>query len=37
MVVQMAANVQGFVQAGPCCLPSPELKLNKETKVQVNN
>lgn len=30
-------NEQGFVQAGHCCLSSPELKPNKEIKVQVNN
>jgi hypothetical protein len=34
---QLAINEQGFVQAGHCCLSSPELKLNKEIKVQDNN
>jgi hypothetical protein len=33
----VAANEQGFVQAGHCCLSSPELKPNKEIKVQDNN
>ncbi|WP_447641948.1 MULTISPECIES: hypothetical protein [Chitinophagaceae] len=33
----LTANEQGFVQAGHCCLSSPELKPNKEIKVQVNN
>ena len=35
--LKMACNEQGFVQAGHCCLSSPELKPNKEIKVQVNN
>jgi hypothetical protein len=30
-------NEQGFVQAGHCCLSSPELKPNKGIKVQDNN
>lgn len=33
----LSANDQGFVQAGHCCLSSPELKPNKEIKVQDNN
>jgi hypothetical protein len=35
--VKLAGNVQGFVQAGHCCLSSPELKPNNEIKVQINN
>ena len=34
---QLPANEQGFVQAGHCWLSSPELKPNKEIKVQDNN
>jgi hypothetical protein len=34
--VIIAHNEQGFVQAGHCCLFSPELKPNKEIKAQVN-
>jgi hypothetical protein len=30
--VTLAYNEQGFVQAGHCCLSSPELKPNKEKK-----
>ncbi|MBK8930270.1 MAG: hypothetical protein IPM72_11500 [Chitinophagaceae bacterium] len=33
----IAGNEQGFVQAGHCCLSCPELKPNKEIKVQDNN
>mgnify|MGYP003538353163 CR=1 FL=1 len=35
--LRIAANEQGFVQAGYCCLSSSELKPNKEIKVQDNN
>jgi hypothetical protein len=35
--IKVAGNEQGFVQAGHCCLSSPELKPNKEINVQDNN
>jgi hypothetical protein len=35
--VKVAANVEGFVQAGYCCLSSPELKPNKIADDEVNN
>ena len=37
MLFRVTYNEQGFVQAGHCCLSSPELKPNKEIKVQDNN
>jgi hypothetical protein len=36
-IVFSQSDEQGFVQAGHCCLSSPELKPNKEIKVQDNN
>ena len=37
ILVFSQSDEQGFVQAGHCCLSSPELKPNKEIKVQDKN